>query len=139
MFLGSNIFHSHIWVTARSNFLQPSIYFLSSFQDNEHHFVRVGTTILSLNYPNTITQVKFRCKNFFCFISVVWTEHLVENLVFYSLKKQHVPNFRIIEEENVTSLQGYTIITWSNKFLLIFSYSSVKLVVQVTIENYKDL
>lgn len=67
MFLGSNIFHSHIWVTARSNFLQPSIYFLSSFQDNEHHFVRVGTTILSLNYPNTITQVKFRCKKFFLF------------------------------------------------------------------------
>ena len=76
---------------------------------------------------------------FFCFISVVWTEHLVENLVIYSLKKQHVPNFRIIEEENVTSLQGYTIITWSNKFLLIFNYSSFKLVVQVTIENYKDL
>lgn len=71
---------------------------------------------------------------------MVLTEHLVENLhVFYSLKKQHVPNFRIIEKENVTSLQEYTIITWSNKFLLIFNYSSVKLVVQVTSENYKDL
>ena len=55
--------------------------------------------------------------------------------VFYSFKVQHIPNFAIIEEDNVPFLQEYTIITSQKNFLSIFKYSSIRLVIQVACEN----
>ena len=60
------------------------------------------------NYPDTITSVKSSwSQEFFCFISVVLTEHLFESLhVFFSFKVQHISSFTITEKENVPSLQN---------------------------------
>ena len=49
----------------------------------------------------------------FCYISVVLTEHMVENLyISYSFRIQYVTNFTIINEKNDSFLQEYSIITW---------------------------
>ena len=60
------------------------------------------------NYPDTIKSVKSSwTQEFFCFISVVLTEHLFESLhVFFSFKVQHISSFTITEKENVPSLQN---------------------------------
>ena len=53
--LSWNIFFTHIFLIPL-----PSIYFLSLFWDKENCFVRVGTCILPLNYPDIITRVKLK-------------------------------------------------------------------------------
>lgn len=59
----------------------------------------------------------------FCYISVVLTGHLFENLhVFCFFKLLFILTFTIIKEENGTSLQEYIITTWK---ILIFKNSNV--------------
>ena len=49
----------------------------------------------------------------FCYISVVLTEQMVENLhISYSFRILYVTNFTIINEKNDSFLQEYSITTW---------------------------
>ena len=59
-----------------------------------------------------LTNVKVDTRIFFCYISVVLTEHMLKNLhVLYSFKAVHIINSTMIYGKNDSSLQEVSIIT----------------------------
>ena len=68
----------------------------------------------------TLSQVSPQLKQtqeFFCYISVALTEHMLKNLhIFCSFKALYVTNFTMINEKNDSSLQEYSITTCKLNF-----------------------
>ena len=82
--------------------------------DRKDYFVGVGPCIFHFS-PIRLYVTLGYTQEVFCYISVVLTEHLLENFqVLYSFKVLYVSSFKIEKVENDPYLQEWSqsIITW---------------------------
>ena len=75
-------------------------------------FITITDEIIHMTVNDVIPWLK-KTQESFCYISVVLTEQMVENLhISYSFRILYVTNFTIINEKNDSFLQEYSITTW---------------------------